>query len=70
MAVLDVLTIPNEILTAPTQKVEACDDELFKLIEDMKETMYAENGIGLAANQVGTSISLFVMDVHEVRAKY
>ena len=35
----------------------------------MKETMYAEKGIGLAANQVGKSLSLFVMDVDGTNAK-
>ena len=69
MAVLPVLTIPNDILTTPTEKVETYDDDLLQLIEDMKETMYAEHGIGLAANQVGKSLSLFVMDVDGSGAK-
>lgn len=68
MAVLKVLTIPNKILITPTAKLTE-NDQIDSLIEDMIETMYHEKGIGLAANQVGYSFSLFVMDVDGSGAK-
>jgi peptide deformylase len=63
MAILKIEKIPSEILSTPTSLVEAYDDELLQLIEDLKDTMKAEGGIGLAANQIGKSLSVFVIDV-------
>ena len=45
--------------------MDVFDDELRQLIHDMFETMYAEEGIGLAAPQIGVSKRFFVMDVGE-----
>jgi len=52
---------------APVLKIKAKDinkdyPELSKLIDDMWETMYASNGVGLAAPQIGLSIRIFVVD--------
>ncbi len=49
----------------PAEDVDAFDDELRRLIHDMFEVMYAEEGIGLAAPQIGISKRFFVMDVGE-----
>ena len=43
---------------------------LAKLIEDMWETMYASNGVGLAAPQVNKDIRLFVVDTEQIFGKY
>lgn len=51
------------VLETPAQAVAAFDDELEKLIADMFETMYAANGVGLAAPQIGISKRLCVIDV-------
>ncbi len=51
------------MLTTPARKIEHVDDAIRTLAEDMLETMYAEEGIGLAAPQVGESLSLCVVDV-------
>ena len=48
-----------------TAPVEAFDDELKHLVDDMYETMYAAPGVGLAANQIGVSLSVFVFDIGE-----
>jgi peptide deformylase len=53
MAVLDIHTDGSPILKKMAKRVHEVDDNLRQLIEDMKETMVARNGIGLAANQVG-----------------
>ncbi len=49
-------------LTAPGQEVTAFDGELARLIEDMYATMYAAHGVGLAANQIGVPLRVFVYD--------
>jgi peptide deformylase len=65
MAVLEVLRFPDERLRTVAKEVETIDDELKTLIDDMFDTMYDENGVGLAASQVDKHIRLFVMDVSE-----
>jgi peptide deformylase len=62
MAVLPVVLYPDPVLLRPTEPVAAVDDRIRKLAAEMIETMYAAPGIGLAANQVGESLRLFVMD--------
>ncbi|MEC8023720.1 MAG: peptide deformylase [Myxococcota bacterium] len=63
MAVLELKIFPADILRSPTDKVTDFDEALAKTAADMAETMYMENGIGLAANQVGLSMQMLVMDV-------
>lgn len=53
MAVLDIHTDGSPYLKKMAKRVHEIDDDLLRLIEDMKETMVEKNGIGLAANQVG-----------------
>lgn len=53
----------QEVLEKPAEPVTAFDAELEKLIADMFETMYAANGVGLAAPQIGISKRLCVIDV-------
>lgn len=62
MAKLDVLTFPDERLRTIAEPVTVFDKALQSLIEDMFETMYAENGIGLAATQVNVHKQIIVMD--------
>ncbi len=62
MAVLEVLTYPDPRLREISQPVEKFGPEIAKLAESMLETMYAENGIGLAAPQVGELIRMLVID--------
>ena len=65
MALMEVLRFPNPVLRKKCEKVETVDEEIKKIVRDMAETMYAENGIGLAAPQVGISKRIFVVDVDE-----
>jgi peptide deformylase len=62
MAKLDVLTFPDERLRTIAEPVTVFDESLKELIADMFETMYAENGIGLAATQVDIHKQIIVMD--------
>jgi peptide deformylase len=63
MAVLNICTYPEQILRVKASPVKAFDPNLCKLIEDMAETMYNAPGIGLAANQVGKSQRVLVIDL-------
>jgi peptide deformylase len=63
MALLPIVLYPDRGLLQPTEPVERFDDALRDLIRDMAETMYAAPGIGLAANQVGVSRRLFIVDL-------
>ena len=65
MALMEVLRFPHPVLRKKCEKVETVDEEIKKIVRDMAETMYAENGIGLAAPQVGISKRIFVVDVDE-----
>ena len=68
MSVLDVVKYPDprlRELSRPIPEVDGkpqVDDKLLELVEDMKETMYATDGAGLAAIQVGEPLRLFVVD--------
>jgi len=63
MSIRPILTAPDPRLKAASEKISRVDDELKKLIDDMLETMYAEDGIGLAAIQIGVPRRLLVMDL-------
>ncbi len=60
--VRDIVTYPAEVLTKPTERVDVIDREVEKLIKDMFDTMYHAEGVGLAANQIGVSLSVMVID--------
>lgn len=62
MAILDVLRFPDERLRTVAKPIEVVDDTIKTLIDDMFETMYDENGVGLAASQVNQHVRLFVTD--------
>jgi peptide deformylase len=65
MAILPIIETPDPRLRQISTPVEAIDDELQTLIDDMFETMYAAPGIGLAAIQVGVPKRLLVIDLQE-----
>lgn len=65
MSVLPIHTYGSSVLRAKAKPVERASDEIVKLIVDMFETMHASNGIGLAANQVGSLQRVIVIDVSD-----
>ncbi|EAS62889.1 peptide deformylase [Photobacterium angustum] len=67
MSVLHVLTFPDERLRTVAKPVEAITPEIQTIIDDMLETMYDEEGIGLAATQVDIHQRIVVIDVSEER---
>jgi len=67
MSILQILEFPDPRLRKIAEPVTVFDEKLEVLIEDMLETMYAAEGIGLAATQVNVHKRLLVIDVSENR---
>ena len=63
MAVKSILTEPNKLLRQISKPVDKVGKEEQQLMDDMLETMYAANGIGLAAIQIGIPKRIIVMDI-------
>jgi peptide deformylase len=67
MALLDILCYPDARLHTVAKPVTAVDERVRRLADDMLETMYEAQGIGLAATQVDVHERVVVMDVSESR---
>ncbi len=65
MALLEVLKAGNPVLKRVSVPVERVDKKLKKLMDDMAETMYENDGVGLAAPQIGQNIRLVVIDCQD-----
>jgi peptide deformylase len=63
MAIREIIEVPDARLKTVSRPVETFDEELKTLVSDMFETMYAANGIGLAAIQVGVPLRVLVIDL-------
>jgi peptide deformylase len=63
MAIKTIITEPNKLLRQVSQPVDQVGKYEQKLMDDMLETMYAANGIGLAAIQVGIPKRIIVLDI-------
>lgn len=67
MSVLNILQFPDERLRITAKPVKHVNAEIQQIVDDMFETMYAEEGIGLAATQVDIHQRIIVIDVSENR---
>ncbi len=67
MAILDILEFPDPQLRNVAKPVDVVDDHIRNLVDDMLETMYEAQGIGLAATQVNVHKRVLVIDVSEER---
>ena len=65
MAIRQVRTIGDEILTKECKPVQAMTPRIRELIDDMFDTMYEAEGVGLAAPQVGILKQIIVMDIED-----
>ena len=63
MAIKKILVEPNKLLRQVSQPVKEVNKQIQKLMDDMLETMYSANGIGLAAIQIGIPKNLIVIDL-------
>jgi peptide deformylase len=62
MALRPIVKYPDNFLRQATAAVTSVDDEIKRLVADMVETMYAKNGAGLAAIQVGSALKIFIVE--------
>jgi peptide deformylase len=60
--VRDILIWPDPVLKQPSKPVDRVDDDVRRLLDDMSETMYAADGVGLAAPQIGVLKRCLVID--------
>jgi peptide deformylase len=67
MSLLSILRYPDPRLHTVAKPVAAVDERIRRLVDDMLETMYANDGVGLAATQVDVHERLIVMDTSEAR---
>lgn len=65
MALLTLRIAPDRLLHAKAKKIRVIDASIRRLADDMVETMYHENGVGLAANQVGVLQRICVIQMPE-----
>jgi len=63
MAIREIRRDTDEVLRKISKKVENIDDRILDLLDDMAETMYKANGVGLAAPQVGVLRRVIVVDI-------
>jgi len=70
MSMLEILEFPDPRLRTVARPVEDFDPALARLVQDMLETMYQAQGIGLAATQVNVHLRLLVMDTSEARDQH
>ena len=69
MTVRPILTAPDPRLQAVSTDVEMVDGEIRRLVDDMAESMYAAEGIGLAAVQIGVPKRVIVIDLDQKEGK-
>ena len=69
MTVKTILTEPNKLLRQISEPVQEVGKEERRLMDDMLETMYSANGIGLAAIQIGVPKRIIVMDISKDNEK-
>ena len=67
MAILEIKTAGDPVLKQRCIEVEKIDKRIKRLLDDMAETMYASEGVGIAAPQVGIPIRAIVVDVDKKR---
>ena len=70
MAVRNIVKTGDDILRKKSRPVEKFDERLWQLLDDMRETMYLANGVGLAAVQVGILRRVVVLDCSQDKSGY
>lgn len=65
MAIRKIRTEEEMILRKVSKEVKTFDESLWTLLEDMKETMYEADGVGIAAPQIGVLKRIFIVDIGE-----
>lgn len=68
--ILPIYVYGTDVLRAETKEVDVKDEHLQRFIDDLFETMYASDGVGLAAPQVGKAVRMFVIDADDLKDVY
>jgi peptide deformylase len=63
MAIKKIVKYGTESLREPSKEVHKVSQKIKSLVQDLMDTMYAQNGVGLAAPQIGENVRVFVIDV-------
>lgn len=63
MAIKKVVRYGEKTLREPSKEVHKVSQKIKNLVQDMLDTMYSQNGVGLAAPQIGENLRIFVIDV-------
>ena len=63
MAIRNIRKVGDDVLAKKCREVDTIDDRILELLDDMAETMYDANGVGLAAPQVGILKRICLVDV-------
>lgn len=61
----EIIKYPNNVLTTPTTLVKEIDDELVDLLDELHDMMVKHDGIGLAANQLGESLRVAIVQIDD-----
>ena len=69
MSLKKIITVPDPVLRKMSTQIEKVGNNEKQLVEDMFETMYQSNGIGLAAIQIGIAKRIIVLDVSSKEEK-
>ncbi len=69
MSILQVITFPDDRLRTVAKPVNKVTPEIQKIVDDMLETMYEEEGVGLAATQTNIHLRIVVIDISEDRSQ-
>ena len=67
MAIRNVVQVGDEILRKKSKPVKEFDEKLWELLDDMRETMNKNDGVGLAAVQVGVLRRVVVLDINKMK---
>lgn len=65
MAIKDILRFGDKTLTRVSRRVEKIDEELLNLVQDLKDTLYNTDGVGLAAPQIGVLKKVILIDLRD-----
>ncbi len=69
MSLREIIKVPNPFLKVTAKPVTVIDEDILTILDDMMETMYHANGIGLAAIQIGVPKRIIVMDISKENEK-
>ena len=65
MAIIPIHVVPDPVLRQKSKRVRSIDESIYRLIDDMRETMHSAGGVGLAASQLGTLLRVIVIGMPE-----